>query len=715
VFALTGPQAARVRDRGRRRPAPAVGVVSTSSDERVGRRGSRNLGPYRTRALHLVAVWAYGVSQPIFSLIEGNASFLVLRDSTRADAVAFALLVALGVPLAAIAYVRLAALLSPWAGDMLYLAILAGFLAPIALRLVKSSDPGRGVAIVAALLLCVVGVACYVQWRPVRLFVGFSIVLPVVGVVSFVHGLPVTEEARAAQMVGVHPSARPPVVVVVFDEFSVSSLLTASGRIDDVRYPAFGRLVREGTWYPNATTVHGYTDHAVPAILTGQTPRSDELPILRDHPRNLFTLLGGSYPFGVHETMTRLCPRSLCPVKRMPFLDRLDALIGDVSDAYFFDTVPRSVTGVPPGLIPADKLFQRKAYATVREFDSFLGEISGTEPSGTLHFIHVLLPHVPWRFLPSGRRYGFETVGQGADAQSRSEAREDAWPSEQRLQRHLLQVQYTDALVRRLLDRLDEQGLFDRSLVVVTADHGVSFWPGADRRDATREHLSDIASIPLFVKFPRQAHGSTDLRPARTTDVLPTIADTLGVTVPWHVDGFSLLDSRTHPSKVRMLSKGGVMFDAPLQALRKQRDEAASRNARLFGEGLDSLYRIGTATEFLGVRTQEGVPASPTVRVRIEGGDRLRKVDPSSGFVPVHIAGVVSRGEVGPDTELAVAVNGRVWALTRCFRDENSTQRWRALVPEDALAEGSNRVDVYAIRPRAAGSRLAWLGSNVAS
>ena len=98
-------------------------------------------GSYRVRLLHLTSVWAYGVSQPIFSLVEGNASYLILRDSTREDAIAFALLVTLGVPLAAIVYVRLAALLSEWVGDILYLALLAAFLSPLALRFVKVERP----------------------------------------------------------------------------------------------------------------------------------------------------------------------------------------------------------------------------------------------------------------------------------------------------------------------------------------------------------------------------------------------------------------------------------------------------------------------------------------------------------------------------------------------------------------------------------------------
>ena len=42
-------------------------------------------------------------------------------------------------------------------------------------------------------------------------------------------------------------------------------------------------------------------------------------------------------------------------------------------------------------------------------------------------------------------------------------------------QRHLLQAMYTDRLVGGILGELKAAGLYDESLVMVVADHGVSF------------------------------------------------------------------------------------------------------------------------------------------------------------------------------------------------------------------------------------------------
>ena len=76
-------------------------------------------------------------------------------------------------------------------------------------------------------------------------------------------------------------AARTPVVLVIFDEFAMSSIMTERGTIDAVRYPNFGALARSSTWHRNATTVHDYTFWAVPAILTGMRPTTTSCRLLR--------------------------------------------------------------------------------------------------------------------------------------------------------------------------------------------------------------------------------------------------------------------------------------------------------------------------------------------------------------------------------------------------------------------------------------------------
>ena len=105
-----------------------------------------------------------------------------------------------------------------------------------------------------------------------------------------------------------------PVVMVVFDELPLTSLLDGRGRIDPVRYPNFAALARDSTWYANATTVSDSTKLAIPSILDGRLPTVGMPATHRGHPRNVFTLLHGrGYRLKVQEEAT-----SLCPVPRLP-------------------------------------------------------------------------------------------------------------------------------------------------------------------------------------------------------------------------------------------------------------------------------------------------------------------------------------------------------------------------------------------------------------
>ena len=105
---------------------------------------------------------------------------------------------------------------------------------------------------------------------------------------------------------------RPPVVMILFDEFPLSSLLDAKGRIDRRVYPNFAALADASTWYRNATGVAGYTPWALPAMLTGNYPANARAPSYTEYPDNLFTLLSRYYDVKAYETISQLCPPRQC-------------------------------------------------------------------------------------------------------------------------------------------------------------------------------------------------------------------------------------------------------------------------------------------------------------------------------------------------------------------------------------------------------------------
>ena len=340
---------------------------------------------------------------------------------------------------------------------------------------------------------------------------------------------------------------------------------------------------------------------AVPAILTGQKPKKGALPILRDHPHNLFTLLGKRYHLVVHESQTRLCPQSLCKQKGSNAESRLSSLYSDVRTVYLHLIAPPSLeqrlpvideswgnfggnsgdesfaasdSGAPPKVDLSTFYLSR-----VRDFNHFVGSFRKPAPGRpTLYFAHILLPHTPWLYFPDGRARAVTSTnapGRNGERWFNGQLATQAW------QRHLLQVGYTDKLLGKFIARLHKVGLWDKALVIVMPDHGISFRGGDLRRRPTKSNLADLAFIPLFVKYPGQTQGRVvDSRHASTLDIVPTIADTLGVTLPWHVDGTSLLKGGAGSGVVDV---AGVRES--YRAALAQRQAALARQLSLFGSG----------------------------------------------------------------------------------------------------------------------------------
>ena len=121
----------------------------------------------------------------------------------------------------------------------------------------------------------------------------------------------------------------------------------------------------------------------------------------------------------------------------------------------------------------------------------FVESISRADPQPTLYFLHALLPHEPYMYLRSGQQFTEDPRLFGLQGSGRWV--HEPWPVVQAYAQHLLQLQYVDTIVGRITARLKAEGFYDKALIIVTGDHGVSFRPGrpfkgVDRRDASRHH-----------------------------------------------------------------------------------------------------------------------------------------------------------------------------------------------------------------------------------
>jgi arylsulfatase A-like enzyme len=59
-------------------------------------------------------------------------------------------------------------------------------------------------------------------------------------------------------------------------------------------------------------------------------------------------------------------------------------------------------------------------------------------------------------------------------------------------------------MIGDLVKRLYDSGLYDRSQLVVTADHGISFNAGQNARESHRGTAPNVLWVPTFIKRPGQ-------------------------------------------------------------------------------------------------------------------------------------------------------------------------------------------------------------------
>ena len=292
----------------------------------------------------------------------------------------------------------------------------------------------------------------------------------------------------------------------------------------------------------------------------------------------------------------------------------------------------------------------------------------------------------------------------------------DRWLVEQIYQRHLLQLGFTDRLLGVALHRLRETGLWDRALLVVTADNGESFGRFGDRHVITPRKSAAVGLTPLFVKLPGQRRGRVVRRLVRTVDVLPTIAQVVGLRIPWVTEGrplFGPAAGRPRRSVV-LYERSGRRLRVGLPALRRQARADLARKLALFGAGAESpgLYGIGTTPLVLGTPLALW-PRLPPGRIRavLNAKGRLRSVAPSSSFVPAYVTGGVLGARQAGHRNLAVAVNGWIAATAPSYHvGRGGEESFSAVVPEGVLEAGSNRVEILAISSGGGPIRLQSLG-----
>lgn len=223
---------------------------------------------------------------------------------------------------------------------------------------------------------------------------------------------------------------------------------------------------------------------------------------------------------------------------------------------------------------------ERPAQSVTQSVIRYCSAMSFTQP--LFLFVHYFDPHKPFAPPPP-----FDTMyswpGEGKSGPGESITAHYACPhtlsqenwelSKKAALLYAGEVSYMDHHLGILLDYLEDAGILDESLLVVTSDHGENFWEHMPYfHHGTSTYQTSMQAV-CMIRLPRgRSGGTTVLPPLSSIDILPTVLNYLNLPFPEGIDGiaFDLNDinrtieeriiygqaTLTKPWKVPEISKG---------------------------------------------------------------------------------------------------------------------------------------------------------------
>jgi hypothetical protein len=650
------------------------------------------------RLVELVGLCGIIVAEPVLTALRDGADVFVSRRADGWQIVVLTLGILLALPLALLLIEELAGL---YRRGQLRDGVHRGFLGAlggmVVIRLLGDAGLPGWVTVVLALIGGLLLLFAATRWVGVRQWLQLVGLFPLLLGVWFLGTDPVRGLLTDASAGAAGDVERPaPVVLIVLDEFPEASVLDAHDHIDAAQFPNLAGLAEDAVWFRNTTGVSPTTPEAVPPILTGEyNDGVGLLPTIDEHPDNIFTLLRDDYGLHVQESVTQLCPADLCgegaletgnPLRELA-LDALDLwqrqLFGGGDDRAVDFAIRQSDPDAP---------------TTINEWAN---GIERGEARPELDVLHAVYPHQPWYHLPTGLTYEAPFIAEGLDQFAQYSWRSDFAALAGR-QRHLLQARHADVMLGVVMARLRDLGTYDDSLIVVTADHGAAFETGEPIRGVSEANADSVLWVPLLVKPPGQDVGRIDDRPAATIDVLPTIADVIGLELPDGTDGHSLLgpeptddgpdERRVYDWGFNRVTPNGDGF-ALVDGQQGFADLLAQPPP---GDGDDPdlrFYRFGRHADLVG-RAVADLPAAPGsgLTYRLDADGTYESSAPAQQ--DAYVGGSVDSPE---RLDVAIAVNGRIGGWAELLETSRGNRFWSVMPPPFLSADGQDDIAVYVI------------------
>ena len=515
------------------------------------------------------------------------------------------------------------------------------------------------------------------------------------------------------------------VVWILLDEAPLWPLLSRDGSINASRFPGFAALAESSTWYRNAMTSAQLTVNAVPSILSGRDPVFDRQPVLADFPNNLFTAFNGIKRVDASEEVTALCPKNICvePVGD-EWQDVADAQIRPRAQRVGFfrflqdalvvtghKTLPRglrsrlpaiddawggfgakSMSATPTGAVQGDAGVIERA----QRLQSLIERATlSTKP--TLHFTHVLLPHRPWALTPD-LRVAPTPVPDNRPVSS-TERKRDTYQS------LLRQYVALDGIIADMVAKLRASDNWDRTMIVVTSDHGATFVPGESIRNSINAKnvgsLHDIYRVPLFIKYPDQKAPQTEDCAARTTDVLATVLAATGTKTAWKSKGNDLSSACPRSDfQTVWWPEGSTRLSTSFSSVL---DRVAFYDTWVDANGdVASIVQSGRSGSLVGTTVPSPVAEVNGLTWTLDGADWYQSVgDKPFDMVPNRATGrLQTRQALSEDIDGLIVINGVVVGVVSelaGLRPSSNGSYFASVLLTEKIAPGNQTVELWTV------------------
>jgi hypothetical protein len=257
-------------------------------------------------------------------------------------------------------------------------------------------------------------------------------------------------------------------------------------------------------------------------------------------------------------------------------------------------------------------------------------------------------------------------------------------------------------MIGEVINHLKQLNMYDKSLILVTSDHGCSFEPDNRNRGCKATIGADTMPVPFIIKLPYQQEGIISDENFESIDVFPTIADILNISIPWQIDGQSMLDTSKpkRQKKTLIFQTKQYVVDADNQSKYK----SLERKLSIFGSGRtkpNGYFQIGRYGNLIGKATTD-LQCGNVSEFKVNFNEQLMfdHVDLKDPyFVSCYLSGSISPDQsLTEPIHIAISVNGTIQAVTQTYQEPSSKATlFYAIIPEFALENGSNKIEFFVV------------------